>query len=237
MKRDMHTRWMDQLSDYLDRSLSEQERVALEAHLARCPTCAGVLEEIREVVRQAGSLGEVPPTRDLWPAVAAALDEPRALEPEVIPLPTRRRAPGAGASGVYLSRRQLAAAAAVVALASSLATWALGPGLATRSVGSPLPEAPGAVTQVSRMEGPSPALSDELAHLEAALSAARSRLDPATVRILEKNLDVIDRAIQDSRRALATDPANPFLREHLQDAYRQKVEYLRQATTIAGWAG
>ena len=96
---------------------------------------------------------------------------------------------------------------------------------------------PAAVSPAATQEEPPPALADELAHLEATLTAARDRLDPTTVRILEKNLDVIDRAIQDSRKALATDPANPFLREHLDRAYQDKVDYLREAAGIAEWVG
>jgi hypothetical protein len=139
-------------------------------------------------------------------------------------------------AGIVMSRRQLAAAAAVVALLSAGATWALGPGLAVRQVGAPLP-APTAVSPAAVVDGPPPALAGELSRLEAALNAARDQLDPTTVRILEKNLDVIDRAIQDSRRALATDPANAFLKEHLERAYEQKASYLREAAGIAEWTG
>jgi anti-sigma factor RsiW len=237
MMSDMHTRWTDQLSDYLDGSLGSEERQALEEHLNGCPTCTAALTEIEDVVRRAHALGEVTPRRDLWPGISSALDELRGeAGAEVIPLRSGPPRPAVATAGLYLSRRQLAAAAAVVALVSAAVTWALGPGLAVQRSGTPLPPA-SAVTQVSRVEAPPAPLADELAHLEAALTAARQHLDPATVRILEKNLEVIDRAIQDSRRALATDPANPFLREHLQNAYRQKLDYLREATSIAGWSG
>lgn len=240
MMSDMHTRWTDQLSDYLDGALSDEERDALEAHLAGCAACATALAEVEEVVRSARALGEVPPARDLWPDIDKALSPlPGKRAVEVIALPTGHVRSAGRAAGIYLSRRQLAAAAAVVALVSAAATWALGPGLAVRNVGAPLPPAPAAsvATQAATVAGPPRALADELSHLEAALNSARDNLDPTTVRILEKNLDVIDRAIQDSRRALATDPGNPFLREHLQNAYRQKAAYLKEATSIAGWSG
>ncbi len=237
MMNDVHTRWTDQISEYLDGTLSDGERRELEAHLAGCPECATVLAEMEEVVRRAGTLGEVLPSRDLWPDIAKVLNAaPSERGPDVIPLPTGRARGQERAAGLYLTRRQLAAAAAVVALVSATATWTLGAGVAVRNVGHPS-ASPTAVTPVSNVQGPPQPLADELSHLEAALNSARSQLDPATVRILEKNLDVIDRAIQDSRRALVTDPTNPFLKEHLDDAYRQKVAYLREATTIAGWSG
>jgi hypothetical protein len=236
MMNDQHSQWTDRLSEYLDGSLAGQARRAVEEHLAGCTECAAVLSELEAVVGVARSLGDVPPARDLWPDIAARLwptTEERGAE--VIPFPTGNR-PQAQPKGVYLSRRQLAAAAVVIAMASAAATWALGPGIAVREVGTPLPM-PAAVTPAATAEDPPPALADELARLGAVLNAARDHLDPATVRILEKNLDVIDRAIQDSRKALATDPANPFLKEHLDRAYRQKVDYLREAAGIAEWAG
>jgi hypothetical protein len=55
------------------------------------------------------------------------------------------------------------------------------------------------------------------------------------VRILEKNLAVIDRAIRESVAALAVDPGNEFLVDHLEGAYRRKVDYLREATALLSW--
>lgn len=240
MMSDQHSFWIDRLSEYLDGTLGADDRDALEGHLAECRDCTAVLADLRHVVSAARAMGDVAPERDLWPGIAARLGRrPGERVAEVIPLPTSHVGARARQAGVYLSRRQLAAAAIVVALSSAAATWALGPGVAVRSVGDPLsmPGAPAVVSPAAAVEGPPPALADELAHLEATLSAARDRLDPNTVRILEKNLDVIDRAIQDSRRALATDPANAFLKEHLERAYQQKADYLREATNIVGWSG
>lgn len=238
MMSDMHSHWMDRLSEYRDGSLDDEERRALEAHLSVCPECATALAEIDEVIRRARDLGDVPPARDLWPDIEAALSaHPAGREGVVIPLPTKDPAVEARPAGLYLSRRQLAAAAVIVALMSAAATWALAPRSTTRSVQVPASTQGVVMPASSRGEGPPTALADELAHLEATLAVAQQRLDPSTVRIIQKNLDVIDRAIQDSQRALATDPADPFLREHLQAVYRQKADYLREATRIAGWVG
>jgi hypothetical protein len=84
---------------------------------------------------------------------------------------------------------------------------------------------------------PAPDLAVELASLEAVLEQARSRLAPNTVRILEKNLGVIERAIQESRRALEVDPGNEYLRQHLDRAYRDKADFLREVAYITAWEG
>ncbi len=40
-----------QLSDYLDDELSTEARLAMEAHLARCPECARFAQELAATVR------------------------------------------------------------------------------------------------------------------------------------------------------------------------------------------
>lgn len=72
----------------------------------------------------------------------------------------------------------------------------------------------------------------EIAQLRAVLERRRTELDPATVAILEHNLDVIDQAIQQSRAALARDPADRFLTEQLNSTLGKKVELLRTAAML-----
>jgi hypothetical protein len=76
-----------------------------------------------------------------------------------------------------------------------------------------------------------------VAELQQLLATESSRLDTSTVRILTQNLAVIDRALAEARRAVAKDPANPYLRAHLASTMRRKVDLLRRATVIAGARG
>ena len=71
-----------------------------------------------------------------------------------------------------------------------------------------------------------------IADLEQALRAGRADLDPGTVKIIEANLDAIDKAIDQSRRALAADPANVYLNNHLADSRQRKLALLRRATAM-----
>jgi hypothetical protein len=73
-----------------------------------------------------------------------------------------------------------------------------------------------------------------VASLERVLAQGRGRLDSATVRVIEKNLGIIDRAIRDAQSALAADPANSYLNLHLAQEMRRKLELLRQAAALAG---
>jgi hypothetical protein len=207
----------------------------MEAHLAGCAECRQTLADLRDIVARAHGLGPSEPERDLWPDIAAALGRP-----QVIAFPGTRRSPAP--RGLFLTAPQLAAAAAVLVLLSGVATWWAGPGLGARGPGrgGAEPSVPAAgvpVTPAAQALGPGPDLARELASLEAALLQARSRLDPNTVRILEKNLGVIERAIAESRLALEVDPGNEYLRQHLDRAYRDKVNFLREVALITEWEG
>jgi RES domain-containing protein len=72
-----------------------------------------------------------------------------------------------------------------------------------------------------------------IAELEQALAARRSSLDTSTVRVVEQNLAVIDRAIAEARRALAADPTDPYLHDHLASTMRRKMDLLRHVTAAA----
>jgi hypothetical protein len=72
----------------------------------------------------------------------------------------------------------------------------------------------------------------EIGSLRDMLATRRSELDTATVRVLEENLTIIDRAIDQSRQALVRDPNSTFLIDHLNSALGRKVELLRTATLI-----
>jgi hypothetical protein len=64
------------------------------------------------------------------------------------------------------------------------------------------------------------------------LEAGRGRLDTTTVRVIERNLATIDRALAQAQRAVTADSANLYLNSHLAETKRQKLELLRQAAAL-----
>jgi hypothetical protein len=72
----------------------------------------------------------------------------------------------------------------------------------------------------------------EIGRLQAILVARRTQLDTTTVRVVEKNLKVIDDAIAQCKAALQRDPASRFLIESLNDALDTKVQLLRTAAQL-----
>ncbi|HEX7595288.1 MAG TPA: zf-HC2 domain-containing protein [Gemmatimonadaceae bacterium] len=72
----------------------------------------------------------------------------------------------------------------------------------------------------------------EINMLQNIVSQRRTQLDSSTVAIIEKNLKIIDRAIEQSRAALAKDPASRMLDQQLTHALDKKVELLRTAAML-----
>jgi hypothetical protein len=72
----------------------------------------------------------------------------------------------------------------------------------------------------------------EIARLKALLDQRRNQLDPVTVAIIEKNMQVIDTAIAESKQAIARDPSSRFLLESLNQSLRTKVELMRTAALL-----
>ena len=213
----------ERLSDYLDGSLGPAEREAVEAHLAECEECARTLEDLRAIVAEAERLSAVPPARDLWPGIERRLaprargTEPAESGARVVPF--RRR--------VMLTVPQLMAAAVALVLFSASAVWLAVSGTA---------EPPSAAVAAE----PSPATfatfvdyEETIAGLEEEYRSRREALHPETIRVVERNLAIIDRAIAEARDALASDPSSGFLSEHLADAMRRKADLLRRAAVIA----
>jgi anti-sigma factor RsiW len=212
--------WTDRLSEYLDGELKGSERAMLEAHLERCESCQETLAGLRRVVLRARSLEDRPPATDLWAGVAERIGAPSR---RVVPL---RR-------GFTFSLPQLLAAGIALAVFSAGGAWMLHPGTTTVAV-QPVPMPAPGVAGGAPIVLPAAARSYDAAvdDLERVLAQGRGRLDTATVRVLEQNLALIDRAIADARRAVAADSANVYLNTHLAETMRRKVDLLRQAAAL-----
>jgi anti-sigma factor RsiW len=205
--------WSDRLSEYLDGELSVGEQAELETHLRACADCAALLVDLRRVVARARALEDKPPTRDLWPGIAGRIGVTR----------TPRR--------FSFSLPQLAAAGIALAALAGGVAWLAHPGETPSLAGPAAPRDTPALPVAPRLisaQGYDAAVAD----LERVLQAGQGRLDTATVRVIQQNLAVIDRAILEAQRAVAADSANLYLNSHLAATMRRKLDLLRQAAAL-----
>lgn len=233
----MSDRYTELISDYLDGTLDPGTHRQVERHVAGCTECAALLSDFERVVGRARVLVEddTPPAEDLWPGIEARLrraaNAPLPVPVMITAVPERRSLK----PRISFTIPQLAAAClAVVALSTAGAFWIRGSidkkeaSLAQNpSVSQQLP-APAAATMTESQD----AIKD-VEHLKQILASRRNELNPATVAALESSLRSIDSAIRQAQLALAADPKNPYLRDHLDDTMRRKVDLVRRATMLA----
>jgi anti-sigma factor RsiW len=228
----MSDHWTDRLSEYLDGELAATELQELQAHLAECEECAEALAQLRRVVERAKSLGDRPPAADLWSGIAGRIGAaPAGGEVTDIDEYRERQVADLGVRRFSFSLPQLAAASVALMVLSGGSAY-----LATRAAA---PEQQPAIVEAPAVAEPAASLISTqyeaaIAELERTLLSNREQLDTATVRVIEENLWIIDRAIAQAQRAIAQDPASAYLHEHLAVTMRQKLEFLRQAARMAG---
>jgi hypothetical protein len=140
---------------------------------------------------------DVPPPRNLWPAIAGRLSRP----------PRRVR------PMVYAAAAGLAGACVASAL-----TWAVLHGRPT------LPAMQLAARTLAFDEPRSPNYVAARDSLELSFRERLASLDPATRTQIEASLAIIRQAHEDIRQALASDPASPVLEQLWQSTWHDEVD-------------
>ena len=72
----------------------------------------------------------------------------------------------------------------------------------------------------------------EITALRRIVNERFTELDSTTVTELRRNLDIIDQAIADSRKALAKDPRSAFVAQQLDRALQAKLELMRKVALL-----
>ncbi len=245
----------ERLADWLEHDLDAATQAAFERHAAGCARCSRLVADLAAIRRQAAALPELVPSRDLWPGIEARIQAPViSLErPQV----HRRRIRSAWWMGAAAAG--LVAVTASVTYYLTNPTSGSSPDVA--AVDSPAVRAPDTTNREmvadpaaslatnpeegvvpttrqqrppssSRATGAASQYDRDVAQLRAILAERRAELDSMTIATLEKNLDLIDRAIAESRAALRRDPASEFLADQLARAMTKKVAILRTAAMM-----
>ena len=217
-------RWTEKLSEYLDETLPAGEREALEAHLTTCAECRETLDELRRVVDRARGLDDRQPSKDLWSGIATRIGSKAVVSID------RARVPARAVRRLSFSVPQALAAGIALMIVSSGAVW-----LSLRghpAGGSQSSSDPGNEINIGWTDSVDHSVGPVVDSLRKILGENRAQLNDSTVRVLEKNLAIIDSAIAEARRALDADPNNNYLNHHLADVVRRRADLLRRVSTL-----
>jgi hypothetical protein len=220
--------YRDAIAELADGPLLDQTaQRALERHVEACPDCGALLADLKSIQAAAFTLDrmEVPP--HIWDGVRArvAADGPAYLRRQRLAWPV-----------TPVGWSIWAGAAATLLLATTLGIYTL--------IGSGgVDERPHAAAAVSEPPDLVASIQADLQaaeeHYEKAIQGleqiARSEsgaLDPQMAAVLQKNLQVIDHAIGESRAALQAQPASALAQDSLFEAMRSKVAVLQQTVEL-----
>ena len=257
------------LPDYLEGTLDESLRAAVQKHLSECVRCASLARDLEKIRKDAAALPDMAPSRDLWQGIEARIAAP------VIPLaarPERQRrfAPawmGVAAAALIVGTAGITYVLTARSLDRSSPRVAVVPAT-TQTRGdsdssTAEPSAPQTAAEVGKGNSrQAPAVSrvvkaeptgrdaidarfaaqdqehseyvygKEIEKLQQIMATRKTQLDSSTVAIIERNLQIIDAAIAQSKAALARDPRSRLLSGQLTHALDKKVELLRTVALL-----
>lgn len=249
----------ERLAEWMEDELEARERLTLEQHIAGCVRCAMLVRDLEGIRRDAAGLPVLVPSRDLWPEIEVRIQAPViSLEQTRTPAPRRSRNVwwmGAAAAALvavtagvtyYLSSSQGDSLTPIVVIQPPAVDRSPDTALPdTQPEATAQPEATLAGNETSNApratraaDGPATPAAPaseydrDVARLRAILQERRSELDSSTVTVLERNLELIDRAIAESRAALERDPGSEFLADQLARVMTKKVAILRTAALL-----
>lgn len=218
------TACLDALNDLVEGTLPAGRRLEVEAHLQACPSCASAREDLARIRHLAAALDRMTPPPALWERVQAK---------------TVGRG-GAGSRPWYLRRvvwAPLATAACLVLAVAMVYVLQQRAAPAERNTADePLtattvgehPELESVASELRKAEGH---YENAIRGLER-LANDQQVLDPQVAASLQRNLLVIDEAIDESRAAVRAQPANAQAQESLFEAFRTKIVVLQDTIAL-----
>lgn len=222
-------KYQELLSDLVDGVVSADDRGHIDAHLMDCVTCAEVRDDFVAIVtvcqEHRGEYDPVPNERALWLRISNMI-EAETMTARPVDLPS-----GAGwwfrlmNKSWQLSFPKLAAAATVIMLVVSVAT------VFTVNRISPS----GVQTQGFPPLGPSVSLDDRYRQQQQAIAYWNQRVELNKARwnqqmreTFDRNMSVIDAAVNDSMSQLRQNPHDSVSEDILNDALNDKVALLKE---------
>jgi anti-sigma factor RsiW len=216
------------IAEFVDGALDPAAQRDLERHVEGCPACRALVADLKSIQAAAFTLDrlELPP--HILPALKTRLAEESLPERgRVLGFPRSRAATGAW----------LAAAAALVAITTAGLLSLMRPadslhrGELAVETSSGDPADPVATVQ-AELQAATEHYERAIRQLEQIARSDNAALEPQVAAVFQKNLQVIDQAIHESRAALQSQPESGAVQENLFDAMRSKVALLQQSVEL-----
>ncbi len=236
----MHATYRESIQELIDGTIGAIRRAELERHLAECAECRSFLADMESIRHLGASLDPLEPPGRVWLQIAGRLRQEGRVQAPPAPAPSR------------VPRYAMLAIAASLVLAVGVAIGLLVTQYRTpkapvpTTAAAPAAGAPASAADAVDVESVEAefrlaeqhyqnaiAKLEQAARLDQAASGGGDNaLDPQTAAMLQKNLQVIDQAIAESRAALRSEPLSASARDSLFDALKRKVALLQDTIAL-----
>jgi len=223
----------DLISDFLDGALSQEDQTMLNSHLEECLGCASVRADLQSLVgfchTQRGQYSAPPNEKALWLRIRNVI-EAEASTGTAAPAPASRNFWTNWLSRSWeLSFPQLAASAAVIVLVVSLSTavglrrWQSGATASTRPG-----EGTDPIVSATNVRNRASMQQQSIAYWNQKVEFNKARWSPQMRETFDRNLKVIDEAVNDSFESLSRNPHDEVSEEMLNAALNEKLSLLKE---------
>ena len=222
----------DLISDFVDGSLTQEERSTLSQHLDECLSCADVRSDLHSIISfcesQRGQYEAPPNDKALWLRIRNVIEAETVSAAAVPAVPRRSWTAWIGKTW-ELSFPQLAAATAAIVLIVSLSTvvgfrrWQSS---GVNSVGGPAIENLSVATENlrSRISQQQHAIN----YWNQRIEYNKARWSPQMRETFDRNLKVIDDTVNASFENLSRNPHDEVSEEMLNAALNEKLSLLKE---------
>jgi len=215
----------DAIAEFVDGTLDAAGQRALERHVSECAACRALVADLKTIQATAFTLNRHEPPAAVWQSIRAQVATDAQERGRVLQWPSTRRA-----WGVW------AAAAAVLLIAATAGIYPLVSERGHDDDTAAATPAPAAGTAIATVQAEFQAAEEHyekaIQGLEQIAKTESGDLDPQVAAVLQKNLQVIDQAIGESRAALRSQPSSADAQDSLFDAMRTKVAVLQQTVEL-----
>ena len=218
-------KYQDLLSAFIDGSLIPEEHNKVEAHLRNCGVCAAARNDLDAIVvfcrENRGEYEAVPNERALWLRIS------NTIESDLAALSSAAVQTNAGwwsrlmSQSWQLSFPRLAASAAVIVILVALGT-AVGVRKFLSTGGTPNVASGSTVEERYRQQ------QQVIAYWNQRVEQNKARWNPQMRETFDRNMSVIDAAVNDSMRQLTQNPHDGVSEDILNAALNDKVELLKE---------
>jgi hypothetical protein len=203
------------LSEYVDRTLDRDRHATVARHLESCEPCRAFVDDLHEIARAASALDPIVPPGRVWTRIEQDI----------------RRNPAPNTTRGFSYGWTWLAAAAVLVLAVYIGVRFTPPARMDEEMGSD--RAVAAAEIEAELQLAEEHFQKAISGLERIASEGnQDMVDADTAATLQKNLAVINQAIDESRAAVRAEPASERAQNSLIENFRTKLALLQDTVAI-----